>query len=740
MWVLLALGGCLVYRASAQATPGNDMCFSTTGKVQFAMRNAAPLTPGAPLSTVGGTIKINGIVHIIPDNTECTLPAQTATWNDLFAIPKAMAAADQFFPKYTISVDPITGAIVKTVDGTAEPDFYGFEATLIGNIQTGSATVPPPVGLVTGPRYIVGLCYLTPTASLVNQCGYVQTIDADGTMTVGPTVDAPTGAKVRLNDPNGCYGPRTAEGIAGIAHASDARWGVDCDNPSVRTQNAYPHCVPHTVDASWCSSAAPNRPAVGAPTFDVPSPELFASVLIGDFICYAGVSVDYDVTTSADDIVWIWGLESNLRLSTPPTSTCSYIFIEEILDGLGGNIASSNAPTGVNTGTTPNAANANAALNRLAGSAGAFSVAGAAWTHAGKILGAVTEAVNCKVNIFQSITCPTDPTKKWRKIADSLGIQQAVPVGRWLWDVNDIGLYDEYYLPGARNYKVELSSQNPLTPAVVQQDLTKIVELSSQNPNTPCPAGLPANIRADVVDPAATPFNTNSACARYSGRYSAPIGEYIFPEPPQYGSPINSCNFGDLPYLVVDPAKPALTPLPNRLPSQFVADNARLCSTLVTFTLNQQLKRGCDKGQNEGTFSQRNNGYKYIHVNALMGKTATCTATSCNNNCGCTTRTSTNCGSAPNTLPFLGGVNRCSNLAGNAPAGTACTASTCTTQVMAEFFNKGVAILNPPPIALTRLGVTNQWSGSFTWTTVRPDSVRLTATGCCIATQTCFKA
>ncbi|KAG5176127.1 hypothetical protein JKP88DRAFT_282959 [Tribonema minus] len=646
---LLAAAG-LVYRASAQATAGNDMCFSTTGKVQFAARNAAPVTAGAALATVGGTIKVNGITHIIPDNTECTLPAQTATWNDLFAIPKAMAAADQFFPKFTTSVDA-TGAIVKTVNPLAEPDLFGYEATLIGNIQTGSTVVPPPVGAATGPRYIV--------ASLVNQCGYVQTIDADGTMTIGPTLDAPTGAKVRLNDPNGCYGPRTTTGVAGIAHPSDPLWGVDCDNPSVSPLFAL-------RGPALSTEVDPDKRAT-----QVPNPALFAAVVPGDFVCYAGVNVEYDPFVTTDDIVWIWGLESNLRLTTPPTSTCSYIFIEEILDGLGGNVATANAPTGVNT-----------------------------------------------------VTCPTDATKKWRKIADSLGIQQLVPIGRWLWDVNDIGLYDEYFLPGSRNYKVELSSQNPLSP---------------------CPAGLTANIRADVVNPLLTPFNTNNACARYSGRYSAPIGEYIFPEPPQYGSPINSCNFGDLPYLVADPAKPALAPLPNKLPAQFVADTPRLCSTPAT--PGGCTGTGCacfpdsfvPQGKNEGTFSQRNNGYQYIHVNALMGKTATCTATACNNNCGCSTVTSTNCGSAPNALPFLGGVNRCSNTAGTTPAGTTCTASTCTTQVLAEFFNRGTAILNPPPITLTRLGVTNQWTGTYTYTNVRPDSVRLTATGCCVSTQTCFR-
>eukprot|EP00611_Tribonema_gayanum_P013867 TRINITY_DN250_c0_g2_i4.p2 TRINITY_DN250_c0_g2~~TRINITY_DN250_c0_g2_i4.p2 ORF type:complete len:109 (-),score=4.22 TRINITY_DN250_c0_g2_i4:499-825(-) len=87
--------------------------------------------------------------------------AQTATWNDLFAIPKAMAAADQFFPKFTTSVDA-TGAIVKTVNPLAEPDLFGYEATLIGNIQTGSTVVPPPVGAATGPRYIVGKKSLKP--------------------------------------------------------------------------------------------------------------------------------------------------------------------------------------------------------------------------------------------------------------------------------------------------------------------------------------------------------------------------------------------------------------------------------------------------------------------------------------------------------------------------------------------------------------------------------------------------
>eukprot|EP00611_Tribonema_gayanum_P021807 TRINITY_DN4272_c0_g1_i1.p1 TRINITY_DN4272_c0_g1~~TRINITY_DN4272_c0_g1_i1.p1 ORF type:complete len:152 (+),score=31.30 TRINITY_DN4272_c0_g1_i1:760-1215(+) len=122
----------------------------------------------------------------------------------------------------------------------------------------------------------------------------------------------------------------------------------------------------------------------------------------GDYVCYAGVNVEYDVSTPADDVVWIWGLQSDLRLTTPPGSTCSYIMIEELLNGVGGNIGTSNAATGVNTGTTPNPPllGITRVQTPTNTNANAFSSALTPWTHAGKILGVVTEATNCQVNIY----------------------------------------------------------------------------------------------------------------------------------------------------------------------------------------------------------------------------------------------------------------------------------------------------------------------------------------------------
>jgi hypothetical protein len=72
VWVWSFLVQLLVQGVLGQVTLGvSDVGFNAIGKITFAKLNNAT----DPLS--GGTVEINGRPVIIPDNTVCTLPANT---------------------------------------------------------------------------------------------------------------------------------------------------------------------------------------------------------------------------------------------------------------------------------------------------------------------------------------------------------------------------------------------------------------------------------------------------------------------------------------------------------------------------------------------------------------------------------------------------------------------------------------------------------------------------------------
>jgi hypothetical protein len=73
----------LALHAQAQVTPTSDVSFSTIGYISAA--TVAKQGAATDAKLFGGTVTVNNVVHIIPDNTVCTLPANTALWSEMFS-------------------------------------------------------------------------------------------------------------------------------------------------------------------------------------------------------------------------------------------------------------------------------------------------------------------------------------------------------------------------------------------------------------------------------------------------------------------------------------------------------------------------------------------------------------------------------------------------------------------------------------------------------------------------------
>src|SRR6185436_2825647 len=103
-------------------------------------------------------------------------------------------------------------------------------------------------------QYIAGLMFIA-QQSLNGGAGFINYIDyTKGELRVGGKIgDAASGARVKINDPAGKFGR---------AWTHDARFTIDEDNPTVRSETAYPMCVPRSNPATGDDPDCPqkNRP------------------------------------------------------------------------------------------------------------------------------------------------------------------------------------------------------------------------------------------------------------------------------------------------------------------------------------------------------------------------------------------------------------------------------------------------------------------------------------------------
>ncbi|HZS27516.1 MAG TPA: hypothetical protein VFB76_09820 [Candidatus Angelobacter sp.] len=301
--------------ATVPASQGAVAPFDMIGFIQFASvdsncaPNAAPSPTNPPTpagcKAAGGWIQINGHVIRVPQNTILQMPANTLTWEELFEYNSTglrnetgMAMADS-----------------ARLPGT-------FEAHVQGNIVNGT--------------YIAGLIFLS-QQSLNSSQGFIESLDyANGIMVVN-------GTKIQINDPLGRFS---------IGKSPDVRFSIDEDNPTIRSETAFPMCIPRVDPATGNDPLCPqrNRPRNGSAylmnytmdpngsttsaTFAQPTDSTaFAPFEVGDYVTYAGTLM---VNSSGAQYISAHTIIDNVGIFTTPGDDPAYIAIDVLLQGAPG--------------------------------------------------------------------------------------------------------------------------------------------------------------------------------------------------------------------------------------------------------------------------------------------------------------------------------------------------------------------------------------------------------------------
>ena len=327
--VVVALLASVTLRPQAQTTaftpaPKGAAPFDVIGFI-----DAATVTPEADGFSGGGTVTVNGTTITVPKNTLLQMPAFALTWQELFAMAPAP---------------------------------YGMQSGPNGEHQSGLAKADSPTPATTyeihvqGNRvltngteqYIAGLVFIAQQSDNAG-AGFINYIDyATGEMRVGGTIgDAKTGARVVINDPAGKFGR---------VRTLDARFTIDEDNPTVRSETAFPMCVPRTDPAAGDDPLCPqsNRPKgsdgnyLTTFTTDIPAgwefmtPPDYASngsnalvmapFEVGDYVTYNG----HLSTDDNGDFILAHGVIANVGIFTQPGTQPTYVAIDVMLLGVAG--------------------------------------------------------------------------------------------------------------------------------------------------------------------------------------------------------------------------------------------------------------------------------------------------------------------------------------------------------------------------------------------------------------------
>jgi len=292
--------------------------------------DAATLTPADDGFSGGGTITVNGTAITVPANTLLQMPAFALTWQEVFTMAPA----------------PWGKTASGWQSGLARRDNPAPATTFEVHVQ----------GNRVGNDYIAALMFVSQQSLNAGE-GFINYIDYDaGELRVGGTIGDPSsGARVVLNDPQGKFGR---------AHTHDPRFTIDEDNPTVRSETAYPMCVarvaPGTANADGtvgdprCPES--NRPKNSDGTYqtifttDYPplwvewglvpggfsgnntNPVEMAPFEVGDFVTYNGA-----LTSDAKGpYVSAWGVIANVGIFTQPGTQPAYTAIDVMLLGVGG--------------------------------------------------------------------------------------------------------------------------------------------------------------------------------------------------------------------------------------------------------------------------------------------------------------------------------------------------------------------------------------------------------------------
>ena len=318
--------------------------FDMTGFLQAATLDA----PGDVLA--GGTLTVNGQVVTVPRNTLVVFPATYLTWQQVFEL-----APQPYGPTQT----------GLAMSDTPAP-FVPYEVHVIGNrVVSGQPGA--------NDKYIAGLVFIA-QQSLNSGQGYINFVDyTTGEFRVGGIIGDPTtGQRVLINDPLGRFGR---------ASSPDPRFTIDEENPNIRSETGYPFCMPRTDPAVSDDALCPQKnrpidPATGtfAAIFTMPplpaganctaamagpDPCLMAPLEVGDFVTYSGTLVKDGVQPSAgpnpaitplnQSYISAWMVTANVGIFTTPKTSPVYVATDEALLGTGGVTAAGAAEATIRT-------------------------------------------------------------------------------------------------------------------------------------------------------------------------------------------------------------------------------------------------------------------------------------------------------------------------------------------------------------------------------------------------------
>ncbi len=519
---------------AAQVNPPQSG-FSVTGFIQEATVANVGTAPLSSLRLRGGTLTVNGIKMIVPNNTIVQTPAATFSWADLF--DPAISASVGYNPPrpnhrpgqlgLALADNPLQGTRAVTAAGSIS--YPSFAVSAIGNITTDPAT--------GAQRYIVGgLIVPLEQLPLHGGAGLINYIDYNGTVLPGKipgrfrvggiSGDPNTGTLCEINDPVGRFG---------AVHSPDPRFSCDTENPTIVAASGYPVGIPIVapplidpdrpaynrpvnggpfgtdpfiaVGDPLRNFTMPAKAAPNAPGDTTPDPWKQVPLMVGDWVDYGGTVFKINPlgpNTAANMFISCHTVTAHLGIRTALGTQPAYIAVEGFLFGVGDR----------NGGPTVNAGNP---------------------------AGPITQETSTRVSMV-AFTTDTDP--------NILPPNPALPGGVIKGIDNENGQFPVFPVADPTQFTMD----DPVRGRIRFQD--------ANNGSTP---GVLANATGlgnfyrmytvELTGPGRgvlqLPPQSNGLPGLITGQFGLPIFEYLFGEGARFGEPIPPFNFNDFGFLAV---------------------------------------------------------------------------------------------------------------------------------------------------------------------------------------------
>jgi hypothetical protein len=445
------------------------------------------------------TMKVNGITVIIPENLKIIMPGTYLTAQDIFKGPKGTAAG-------VLSTPEQSSLALEDQHPPGKP-FIPFSAEISGNIAKDPAS--------SKIEYIAGLVNIS-QGVLQTSAGYIKEINyTKGELLVTPDISNTTNkVRVQLNDPPlpGSQFGRFSKGS--IDAKDDNRFTVDQGNPTVHAMTGYPVCIPakaagdpdrcpesnrpkddkgvHLRRYTMASEGTPPEkriPVAGTKFCDECNSNLMAPLERNDYVIFSGIWIDdVDAVTNTTGYISAYSLEANLGIYTSPGTNPAYIAIEESHWGTGG-IPFDDIPQETGPGKP-----APLPADRIL-------IPGQNLVTRFFIVGATTDPSRNVEVIALDIKPDTGKEKDPPRVLAVIVPEQTAPLGRFRRTVEQ-----SVFLPPTREIKAHI-------------------------------VGTASESKDDIAN------------GLEWGQYTAPVGEYLFPEGRNWGSPEVPMNFENLCFL-----------------------------------------------------------------------------------------------------------------------------------------------------------------------------------------------